>query len=146
MFLDKISIPILARMDSLAIRLRVTRKLRNLSQKDLANRIGVTSGAISQYESSSDSATEPTLSNLIKIAIALDVSFEWLATGRGEQGIEDFLLNLTKMYKQDDRLSLLLSDDQIGLLELYKKLPKDWQEKYKYILKATVTSLESDAE
>ena len=95
--------------------------MRDISQKELAKRIGVTAGAISQYEST-HSATEPTIKNLSKMAIELDVSFEWLATGRGDADIEDFLLDLTKMYKKDDRLSLLLTDDQIKFLESYKKI------------------------
>ncbi len=140
MYLDKISIAILFHMDSLAKRIQTSRKLRGISQKELAQKIGVTAGAISQYESN-HSATEPTIKNLSKIAIELNVSFEWLATGRGEADIEDFLLDLTRMYKKDDRLSLLLTDDQIQFLESYKKLPDDWQIRYQFILDATVNSL-----
>jgi len=139
-YLDKISIAILFHMDSLAKRIQTSRKLRGISQKELAQKIGVTAGAISQYESN-HSATEPTIKNLSKIAIELNVSFEWLATGRGEADIEDFLLDLTRMYKKDDRLSLLLTDDQIQFLESYKKLPDDWQIRYQFILDATVNSL-----
>ena len=138
MYLDKVSIAILSHMDSLAKRIQASRKLRDISQKELAEKIGITAGAISQYESS---ATEPTIKNLSKIAIELDVSFEWLATGRGELDIEDFLLDLTKMYKKDDRLSLLLTDDQIQFLESYNKLPSDWQKRYQFILDATLKSL-----
>ena len=140
MFLDEISIAILLKMDSIAIRIREARKLKDLSQKKLAENIKVTSSAISQYETSQ---TEPSIKNLAKIAVALDVSFEWLATGRGEKGIEDFLQKLANNYKKDKRL-LLLNNDRAEMLELFEKLPKDWQEKYQYILRATVTSLTSD--
>ena len=44
------------------------RKRLNLSQGDLANQIGVTQGAVSQWESG---FTNPTLETLVKIAAVL---------------------------------------------------------------------------
>lgn len=140
MFRDKESLAIISDfMKSIAIRIREARKLRNMSQKDLAGAVNVTDSAISQYETGQ---TEPTVKNLSSIAIALDCSFEWLATGRGEKEIEDFLQQLANKYKTDKRL-ILLDNDRADLLELIEKLPEDWREKYKYVIELTVNSLES---
>ncbi len=138
MYFDKLSIAILLSMKSISIRIRESRKLKNISQKDLSEMIEVTASAISQYETGQ---SEPSIKKLAKIAVALDVSFEWLATGRGVKGIEDFLQKLADSYKNDNRLCLL-DNDKSEWLELYEKLPEDWQEKYKYVLKLTADSLE----
>ena len=139
MYFDKLSIAILDSMKSIATRIKEVRKLRNLSQKELADKINVTDSAISQYETSQ---TEPTIRNLSSIAIALDCSFEWLATGRGEKEIEDFLEKLANNYKKDKRL-ILLNNDRAELLELIERLPSDWRKKYKYVIELTVNSLDS---
>lgn len=137
MYLDNLSIAILISMESIAIRIREARKLRNYSQKQLADAVNITDSAISQYETGQ---TEPTIKNLSSIAVVLDVSFEWLATGRGEKEIEDFLQQLAKKYKKDKRL-VLLNNDRAELLDLIEKLPDDWRDKYKYVLELTVNSL-----
>ena len=80
-------------MELLAERIKQARQSKNLSQKQLAQRIGVSASAISQYESNSHFHSEPSIKNLINIANVLGVSFEWLATGRGNQNIKDFLKN-----------------------------------------------------
>ena len=139
MYFDGLSIAILFCMDSIAIRIREARKLRNKSQKELAEIIQVTDSAISQYETSQ---SEPSIKNLAKIAVALDISFEWLATGRGEKEIEDFLKKLAENYKEDKRL-VLLNNERADLLELIEKLPDDWRDKYKHVIKLTVNSLDT---
>ena len=116
-------------MDTLAQRIKSSRKLRKMTQKKLADLVGVSTSSISQYESEAGIASEPSVKTLAKIARSLDVSFEWLATGRGKQDIEEFLVDITEMYKGDNRL-VLLSDQQKKLLEVYEVLPDDWREKY----------------
>lgn len=123
-------------MNSLAIRIKKFRQLRSLSQKELADKIGVTSSAISQYESTSSFNSEPSVKNLRKIAEEFNISFEWLATGRGLQDIEEHLINVTGIYENKGDL-VLLTQEQKTLLRLYKKHPKDWQEKYLAMLNAT---------
>lgn len=125
--MDKLSIAILLYMDSIAIRIRESRKAKGLSQKQLADAIGVTPSAISQYEIKS--GTEPSLKNLSKIAKALDVSFEWLATGRGVKGIEETLIKITEHYKDDERL-VLLTDRQQKLFDAFIELPEIWQDNF----------------
>lgn len=128
-------------MDSLAIRIRQSRELKGFSQRQLAEKIGVSSSAISQYESSSHFHSEPSTKNLIKLTKALNVSFEWLTTGRGIQEIEDFLLSEKTTYKDDNRL-ISLSKEQKDILLLFDKLPYDWKEKQLLTLKAVVMLLE----
>ena len=67
-------------------RLRRARKAAQLTQAELATRLGVVPSAIAQWER--PDGTAPSSSNLIRVAGLLDVSFEWLATGRGSSGVE----------------------------------------------------------
>ncbi|GAA0711108.1 helix-turn-helix transcriptional regulator [Dokdonella soli] len=62
-------------------RIRHVRRLNRLTQAALAKRIGVGPSAVAQWEL--PGGTSPTVENLIKIALSGEVSFEWLATGRG---------------------------------------------------------------
>ncbi|MBW5290101.1 MAG: hypothetical protein Rsou_1477 [Candidatus Ruthia sp. Asou_11_S2] len=114
--------------------------MKGLSQKELAGKIGVTSSAISQYESTSSFNAEPSLKNLRKIAQEFNISFEWLATGRGLQNIEDYLIDVTDIYKSTGDL-VLLTEEQKKLLHLYAQHPKDWQEKYINMMDATLKNI-----
>ncbi len=67
---------------TLTIRLIKTRREKRLSQQALADLIGVSRSALAQWETD---MSRPSLSNLRKIAEIFDISFEWLATGRGNQ-------------------------------------------------------------
>ena len=67
---------------NLTIRILRSRKEKKLSQQALADLIGVSRSALAQWETQMSS---PSLENLRKMAEVLDVSFEWLATGRGDQ-------------------------------------------------------------
>jgi len=62
-------------------RIRQARELIGLSRADLAKRIGVGASAAVQWEHVN--GTSPSVKHLIAIAQITDVSFEWLATGRG---------------------------------------------------------------
>ena len=67
---------------NLTIRILRSRKEKKLSQQALADLIGVSRSALAQWETQMSS---PSLENLRKMAEILEVSFEWLATGRGNQ-------------------------------------------------------------
>ena len=69
---------------TLTIRLIKIRREKKLSQQALADLIGVSRSALAQWETD---MSRPSLDNLRKIAEILDISFEWLATGRGNQYI-----------------------------------------------------------
>lgn len=62
-------------------RIRQARELLGMSRAELARLVGVGASAAVQREQ--PKGTLPSGANLIAIAYATDVSFEWLATGRG---------------------------------------------------------------
>ena len=62
-------------------RIRQARRSANLSQQQLATRVGVHRSAVAQWEQPGGS--HPTVENLARVAAVASVSFEWLATGRG---------------------------------------------------------------
>lgn len=63
-------------------RLAEARDDRRLSQTDIAGALGVSRGAVGQWETGQ---TTPSTENLAEAALELRVSFDWLATGRGEK-------------------------------------------------------------
>ncbi|MDP0588956.1 MAG: helix-turn-helix transcriptional regulator [Candidatus Endonucleobacter bathymodioli] len=71
---------------NLTMRILRSRKEKKLSQQALGDLIGVSRSALAQWETQMSS---PNLDNLRKMAEILEVSFEWLATGRGNQCISN---------------------------------------------------------
>ena len=67
---------------NLTIRMIKARREKKISQQTLADLIGVSRSALAQWETE---LSKPGLESLRKMAEALEVSFEWLATGRGNQ-------------------------------------------------------------
>ncbi|AMO56272.1 helix-turn-helix transcriptional regulator [Endozoicomonas montiporae] len=67
---------------NLTTRILRARKEKRLSQQALADLIGVSRSALAQWETEMSS---PSLENLRKMAEILEISFEWVATGRGNQ-------------------------------------------------------------
>lgn len=65
----------------LSQRIRQLRRKSNLSQQALAEMVGVQRSAVSNWESAGP--VQPAMANLIAIATIMNVSVEWLATGRG---------------------------------------------------------------
>jgi len=65
----------------MATRVRVARQRAGMTQSQLAARIGVSRGAVANWEVSE--RPRPKASHLVEVAITTDVSVEWLATGRG---------------------------------------------------------------
>lgn len=64
------------------VRLRHARKLRGLTQQELAKAAGVPQSAISEVETGESKS--PSGTNLVSIAFALKVSPGWLAQGKGQ--------------------------------------------------------------
>lgn len=62
-------------------RLLMARRSCGLSQEALATRLGIRRAAVSQWEH--PEGTLPSVVNLLQTALETEVSFEWLATGRG---------------------------------------------------------------
>ncbi|PJE77821.1 HTH-type transcriptional regulator Xre [invertebrate metagenome] len=67
---------------NLSTRILQARKNKKLSQQSLADMIGISRSALAQWETEMSS---PSVDNLRKMAELVNVSFEWLATGRGNQ-------------------------------------------------------------
>lgn len=97
---------------NLTTRILCSRKDKKLSQQALADMIGVSRSALAQWETSMSS---PSLENLRKMAKTLDVSFEWLATGRGNQ----YLSTMSDMISDSDIDDEIVS--QLHRMNLIKK-------------------------
>ncbi len=69
-------------MQSMATRIRRARLAAKLSQQQLAIQVGVKRSAVAQWEQ--PAGTSPSIVHLATIAITTGMSFEWLATGRGQ--------------------------------------------------------------
>ena len=63
-------------------RIKKARQAQGLSQAELADTLGITRSACSQWES--DEGTGPRRERLERLADLLGVSYEWLATGRDQ--------------------------------------------------------------
>lgn len=68
-------------MEDMAARIRTARLRAAMTQSQLADRIGVTRSAVVNWEIST--RPKPNITNLVSIAIETNVSFEWIAIGRG---------------------------------------------------------------
>lgn len=66
----------------IGFRIQEVRKQRGLSQAALATLVGVQQPSVSEWEKG---RSEPAMANLATLAVVLGVTFEWLATGRGER-------------------------------------------------------------
>ncbi|MGX9719086.1 helix-turn-helix transcriptional regulator [Stenotrophomonas acidaminiphila] len=66
----------------MATRIRVARLRAALTQRQLADRIGVTRNAVANWEI--ESRPRPNVANLFAIAVVTGASAEWVATGRGD--------------------------------------------------------------
>lgn len=69
-----------------ARRMRAARQRKGLSQRELALHLGVSRGAVANWEN--DSGTFPATERLQRIAQVTGVGFEWLATGRGRMACD----------------------------------------------------------
>lgn len=67
-------------MEKFSNRITHARKRMGLSQSQLAASLGVSRGACGQWE---QGVSLPSVSHMAELARITEVSFEWLATGRG---------------------------------------------------------------
>lgn len=84
-------------------RIKERRKEIGLSQEALGKKIGLTKGAISQWEVG---ATTPSGQNLYNLADALGVSAKWLLTGEGNTKNDELSFNKTDLFEEDSPLGL----------------------------------------
>lgn len=71
-------------LQKLGNRIKEARLNKNLTQQDLANRLGTSKSVISGYEAGKN---DPAQSMVLKISEALDVSINWLMFGKEIQNI-----------------------------------------------------------
>ena len=127
-------------MKSIGERMAYARKQKMLNQQVLADHLGVTRGSISQYE---NGIIDPNLNNLDVAAKLLDVSFEWLAFGRGLQNRNTASVNLEDLAKDDERLVYLTAEER-RLLERYQKLSRKLQSSVSNVLECMEKSHRDD--
>ena len=115
----------------LATRIRTARRHSGMSQKSLAEQLGVSRGAIANWESSGQ--VRPSRSNLSKIAVVSGVTIEWLARGHGSMipapiaeigtaagsmiardPVESRLLNVFRLASENDKSLIMEVIDSIA--------------------------------
>ena len=113
------------------VRVQVARQNSDLSQSELAQKLGVSRGAVANWESGNE--MYPTVSRLIMIAEITQVSVDWLVTGRGPmlpgmingeipavdgefvyEGDERRLLNAFRACTKKSKISILQSTEMIA--------------------------------
>jgi transcriptional regulator with XRE-family HTH domain len=80
---------ILPVMKTIGQRIKAARQSRGWTQHEFAAEIGVSRGAIGNWELGKDGKGGITLENLERVAEATAVSVEWLRTGSGPSGMSD---------------------------------------------------------
>ncbi len=95
-------------MSGTATRVRKARALANVSQAELARRVGVKRSAVTQWEH--PTGTTPSADHMIQIALETGVYFEWLATGRGHAraAVEPASAVIVEDYAHDEHESQAL--------------------------------------
>ena len=111
---------------SIGTRVKFTRKLKDISQAELARKIGLTKGAISQLEKG---LIKSTAINIGKIARALHVSTDYLIFGEeAKENSNLYKQVLTKLLLNEKfkQIIVLLEDPEVNdLLETILKRIKE---------------------
>lgn len=97
---------------SLSQRLREALDLAEMRQAELSRRLGIAPSSVSLWLSGRN---HPDAEHLSKLAVILDVSYEWLSTGRGE-------MRYSAQGQPLQPLTPALSTDERALLDLYLRL------------------------
>jgi transcriptional regulator with XRE-family HTH domain len=103
----------LAGMD-IGERIRLERRKRKWSQNDLAKAVGVTQGLVSQIENGTNDSSR----YLTAIARALDVSPDWLESGKGDARRRDSNAPMSLHYPPllEDTLAVIADPDGTELV------------------------------
>jgi transcriptional regulator with XRE-family HTH domain len=104
-------------MSRLAARIRKARQGTGLSQQQLAELLGISRGAVANWESAN--GVLPASERLQRIALATKVSFEWLATGRGTQ---PYTLSLEDISAGD--MEIVEDPMELRLLRAFRAAPQ----------------------
>lgn len=115
-------------------RIRQARDVLGMTRTELARHVGVGTSAAVQWEQ--PHGTSPSVANLIAIAHATDVSFEWLATGRGLARVKEDG-EVSAIHK--DCMALDLYEEQILILS--RKVPRSQRAPLLSYLQAVYSSI-----
>ena len=104
-------------------RIKIARTKRDKKQEWLAEEIGVRQTSVSAWERGKK---DPTTENMSRVAQVLDVSFEWLATGKGEMEViyQPVRINTAEPLPKYE----IYSEEQREFLALFDKLPRSKRE------------------
>lgn len=123
-------------MSELAGRIRKARVRMRLTQRELAILLGVTRGAVANWESAN--AALPATERLQRIAHATGVNFEWLATGRGVAGYQ-----ASREENLGTGLEIVIDTMELRLLRLFRASPLQQHARIIAMLEALyITALE----
>ena len=90
----------LIRIMSIQSRIIKLRKEKQLTQQDMADKIGIHVNQIRRYESG---ATQPSLEALKRIDVAINVTIDWLVFEKDERGPgEDLMLQFEALSQFDE--------------------------------------------
>lgn len=112
-------------------RILEARTAEHITQVKLAEMISelrgikLSRGAVSQWELKKDWAT-PAVENMSAIAISLNVSFEWIATGRGDRYVRP---NEIK-----DSAAHYLTNDENAMLNIFRNLKTEQKKSLNVIM------------
>ena len=95
---------------SIGSRIKQARQAAGISQAELAEAMGITRSACSQWES--DLGTGPRRERLERLASELGVTYQWLATGKDAQSHSGIA----------EEVPAYLTTEQSELLQLFKGL------------------------
>jgi transcriptional regulator with XRE-family HTH domain len=113
--MDKVNSYLMEQTNTLLImdigeRMRRERREKKISQDELARRVGVTQGLISQIENGTNDSSK----YLTTIARELDVSPDWLETGRGEKKRREVVGPMSRAYPPELEETLATLRDPAG--------------------------------
>lgn len=111
------------RIETSAIRIKKALELNSIKQAELSRKTGIDKGTISLYLKGK---YEPSGKKAVLLAEALNTSPEW---------IMGFDVPMTK-----EKSSPELSEEEMGLLELFRDLPEDKQKVALEMLKAALSA------
>jgi len=104
-------------MPRLHDRIRRARAVSGLTQQELALRLGVQRGAVTQWEHPKGSV--PRMKHLIAISQHTDVNLEWLGTGRGAPRA-----HLETFDNDADREWRAIDEIEIDCLRALRRMPR----------------------
>lgn len=121
-------------MNVLENRIRSARQAQGISAAELAKSVGVTSAAVSRWETGQ--VKNLRMEHLFSIARVLDVNPEWLATGRGGRQKHPY-----GVQEEPASYDTLNHEEQLWL-NLYRSLPIASREQIKTAVKKWLDEIE----